>query len=107
VILIRHHPLVTLSYTDLNLYVPIVGEVNRWIFYDVGGARTQRATWQPYFSHVDAIIFLAPISAFDQPLVEDHRVNRLEDSLLLFKSICRSELLKDVNIILFLSKVRE
>jgi guanine nucleotide-binding protein subunit alpha len=85
----------------------VVGERYNWIFYDVGGARTQRPAWQSYFSHVDALIFLAPISAFDQALAEDSRVNRLEDSLLLFKSICKSELLKNVNIILFLNKVRD
>lgn len=82
-----------------------VGRRSDWIFYDVGGTRTQRAAWQPYFSHVDALIFLAPISAFDQALAEDRRVNRLEDSLLLFKSICKSELLKKVDIVLFLNKV--
>ncbi len=35
------------------------------------------ATWVPYFDDVDAIIFLAPICAFDQVLVEDRTVNRL------------------------------
>lgn len=29
---------------------------------DVGGARTQRHAWVPYFEKVDAIIFLAPLS---------------------------------------------
>jgi guanine nucleotide-binding protein alpha-1 subunit len=82
-----------------------VGERTHWTFYDVGGTRTQRAAWQPYFSNVDALIFLAPISAFDQTLVEDRRVNRLEDSMLLFKAICKSTLLKEVNVVLFLNKV--
>lgn len=95
----------TVGVSEYEYHLSILGEKNKWIFYDVGGARTQRAAWQPYFSHVDAIIFLAPISAFDQPLAEDHRVNRLEDSLLLFKSICKSVLLKEVNIVLFLSKI--
>jgi hypothetical protein len=40
------------------------------------------ATWVPFFDEVDAIIFLAPISAFDQVLVEDRTVNRLVGSLL-------------------------
>lgn len=55
----------------------------RWHLYDVGGARGQRHTWIPYFddayvssavssrpmltNHLStAIIFLAPVSAFDQ-----------------------------------------
>jgi len=53
---------------------------------------------------VNAIIFLAPISAFDQSLAEDRRVNRVEDSLLLWKSICSSKLLRKVELILFLNK---
>jgi hypothetical protein len=70
---------------------------------------------------VNAIIFLAPISVFDQVLAEvrypplavlpdtyyllqDARVNRLEDSLLLWKSLVENKLLVNVNIILFLNK---
>ncbi|TDL21099.1 G-alpha-domain-containing protein [Rickenella mellea] len=75
-----------------------------WKIYDVGGARNQRQTWAPYFDDVNAIIFLAPISAFDQVLAEDARVNRLEDSLLLWRSLAANKLLANVNIILFLNK---
>ncbi|KAG8982782.1 hypothetical protein FRB90_006553 [Tulasnella sp. 427] len=48
---------------------------------------------------------MAPISAFDQVLVEDRKVNRIEDSLLLFRNICANKLLGKVNIVLFLNKV--
>lgn len=53
---------------------------------------------------VNAIIFLAPLASFDQSLAEDKRVNRVEDSLLLWKSICSSKLLAKVELILFLNK---
>ncbi|KAJ8084983.1 hypothetical protein PM082_003760 [Marasmius tenuissimus] len=76
----------------------------KWKIYDVGGARNQRHAWVPYFTDVTAIIFLAPISAFDQVLEEDRRVNRLEDSLLLWKYVVSSKLLSDVSIVLFLNK---
>lgn len=76
-----------------------------WKIYDVGGARNQRQAWAPYFEDVNAIIFLAPISAFDQVLTEDHRVNRLEDSLQLWKSVVSNKLLEKVNIVLFLNKI--
>ncbi|KAJ7232777.1 guanine nucleotide-binding protein alpha-4 subunit [Mycena haematopus] len=69
-----------------------------WIVYDVGGARV------PYFDDMDAIIFLAPLSCFDQVLAEDETVNRLEDSILLWKTIVSSPLLKDTSLILFLNK---
>ncbi|KAF8844134.1 G-alpha-domain-containing protein [Paxillus ammoniavirescens] len=76
-----------------------------WTIYDVGGAPKQRHAWAPYFSEVNAIIFLAPISAFDQVLAEDPEVNRLEDSFQLWKSLVSNKLLMDVSIILFLNKI--
>ena len=53
---------------------------------------------------MDAIIFLAPISGFDQALLEDRTINRLEDSVLLWKAVCSSKLLANVDLILFLNK---
>lgn len=58
-----------------------------WKIFDVGGATNQRQAWAPYFEdgvfcipptavnqikswEANAIIFLAPISAFDQVLAE-------------------------------------
>ncbi|KZT43701.1 guanine nucleotide binding protein, alpha subunit [Sistotremastrum suecicum HHB10207 ss-3] len=75
-----------------------------WKIYDVGGARNQRQAWAPYFEDVNAIIFLAPISAFDQVLSEDPNVNRLEDSLLLWRNIVSNKLLQKVHLVLFLNK---
>ncbi|KAF8643529.1 hypothetical protein AX16_008985 [Volvariella volvacea WC 439] len=76
-----------------------------WRVYDVGGQRSLRAAWVPFFDDVDAIIFLAPISCFDQVLVEDPKINRLEDSFNLWLSLVSNPLLKDANIILFLNKI--
>ncbi|KAF8970665.1 guanine nucleotide binding protein, alpha subunit [Flammula alnicola] len=75
-----------------------------WRLYDVGGTRSSRGAWYPYFDDVDAIIFLAPISPFDEKLAEDRRVNRLEDSYLLWRSVCSCKLLARTQIILFLNK---
>ncbi|KAG6811281.1 hypothetical protein H0H92_008194 [Tricholoma furcatifolium] len=85
-----------------------------WRIVDVGGSRTlfdeipktemQLATWAPFFDDVDAIIFLAPISGFDQVLAEDRSVNRLEDSVLLWKAVCSNKLLANVDLVLFLNK---
>ncbi|KAI6031307.1 G-protein alpha subunit-domain-containing protein [Pisolithus microcarpus] len=75
-----------------------------WKIYDVGGARNQRSAWAPYFddgrSSPQTLTFL-----FDQVLAEDSRVNRLEDSFLLWKSLVSNKLLTDVSIILFLNKI--
>ncbi|KAJ4480909.1 guanine nucleotide binding protein, alpha subunit [Lentinula aciculospora] len=75
-----------------------------WRLYDVGGTRSSRAAWWPYFDDVNAIIFLAPISCFDEKLAEDRRVNRLEDSFLLWRSVCECKLLSRTQLILFLNK---
>ncbi|KAL7283882.1 hypothetical protein ACG7TL_001153 [Trametes sanguinea] len=75
-----------------------------WMIYDVGGSRTSRAAWFPYFDDANAILFLAPISCFDELLQEDRRVNRLEDSFLLWKAIIQSKLLAKCIIVLFLNK---
>ncbi len=64
----------------------------------------QRAAWAPFFDDVDAIIFLAPISCFDEKLAEDRRINRLEDSFLLWKAVCSNKLLSKTMFILFLNK---
>ncbi|PFH46800.1 hypothetical protein AMATHDRAFT_69024 [Amanita thiersii Skay4041] len=77
-----------------------------WRIFDVGGHRSQvRAAWAPYFDDMAAIIFLAPISCFDQVLAEDPTVNRLEDSVHLWKSIVSNKLLQYTNLILFLNKI--
>ncbi|KAF8634932.1 hypothetical protein AX15_000669 [Amanita polypyramis BW_CC] len=75
-----------------------------WKLYDVGGSQSQRQAWIPYFQDVNAIIFLAPISAFDQVLEEDGRTNRIDDSVQLWRSIVSNTLLSNVNFVLFLNK---
>jgi len=75
-----------------------------WHIFDVGGCRTLRSAWLPYFDNVNVIIFLSPVSVFDQRLEEDHSVNRLEDSIILWTSICASKLLAKTQLILFLNK---
>ncbi|PBK60256.1 heterotrimeric GTP-binding alpha subunit [Armillaria solidipes] len=70
---------------------------------DVGGSRSSRSSWIPYFDDVDAILFLAPL-AFNLSLEEDPRVNRLEDSLQLWRMICENKLLANCALILFLNK---
>ncbi|KAJ7136074.1 guanine nucleotide binding protein, alpha subunit [Mycena epipterygia] len=84
----------------------MTGSISRdWRIYDVGGHRSLRAAWAPFFDDMDCIIFLAPISAFDQVLAEEPRVNRLADSVNLWTTIVSNKLLANTNIILFLNKI--
>ncbi|KAG6873913.1 hypothetical protein C0995_009693 [Termitomyces sp. Mi166 len=90
-----------------------------WRIVDVGGSRSQvgalhiksllddlpsTSTFSERHGLLDAIIFLAPISGFDQVLAEDRSVNRLEDSVLLWKAVCSNKLLANVDLVLFLNK---
>ncbi|KAJ6615783.1 guanine nucleotide binding protein, alpha subunit [Mycena sp. CBHHK59/15] len=75
---------------------------SEWVIYDVGGSRSMRHAWLPYFDSVNAIIF--PISCFDERLAEDPSVNRLEDTLLLWRGIVSSKLLVKTTLIVFLNK---
>ena len=49
-----------------KLEVPVHGRTVTWRLIDVGGARGQRHSWVPFFDNAHAIIFVAPVSAFDQ-----------------------------------------
>lgn len=96
----------TLGVTEHRFILSGKNNISRdWRVFDVGGHRSQRAAWVPYFDDMDAIIFLAPISCFDQVLAEDHKVNRLEDSVKLWTSIVSHPLLKNTNLVLFLNKI--
>ncbi|EAU82769.1 hypothetical protein CC1G_10888 [Coprinopsis cinerea okayama7 len=76
-----------------------------WVIYDVGGSRSQRAAWAQFFDDVNMIIFLAPMSGFNQVLAEDESVNRLTDSLRLWQTLCSNKLLAHVEFVLFLNKL--
>ncbi|KAF5327017.1 hypothetical protein D9619_004123 [Psilocybe cf. subviscida] len=101
---ILHARIQTMGVAEHVFDVNIHGKSVTWHLYDVGGARGQRHSWVPYFDDANAIIFVAPVSAFDQYLEEDPRTNRIDDSLQLFTQICSNALLKSVHLVLFLNK---
>ncbi|OBZ74763.1 Guanine nucleotide-binding protein alpha-4 subunit [Grifola frondosa] len=63
-----------------------------------------RSLWTSYFPDVGSIIYLAPINAFDQFLVEDLDANRLEDSVTLWREVVSNRLLANAQMVLFLNK---
>ena len=73
--------------------------------YDVGGQRSERKKWIHCFENVKSIVFLVAVSEYDQVLVEDETVNRMQEALTLFDSICNSRWFVQTSIILFLNKV--
>lgn len=94
----------TLGVAEHHYKVSLGGVQYNWLMYDVGGARGMRHAWVPYFDDATAIIFLAPMSAFDQYLEEDPKTNRIHDSLQLFTAICSNKLLKSAHLVLLLNK---
>jgi len=67
-------------------------------------ALTILTLYSPYFDDVNAIIFLAPISCFDEHLTEDPSINRLKDSFILWEAICSSKQLANATLVVFLNK---
>ncbi|CAI2170950.1 7173_t:CDS:2 [Funneliformis geosporum] len=82
----------------------IIGELTYRMF-DVGGQRSERKKWIHCFENVTAIVFLVAISEYDQLLLEDESVNRMQEALTLFDSICNSRWFVKTSIILFLNKI--
>jgi GTPase SAR1 family protein len=72
--------------------------------FDVGGQRNERRKWIHCFDNVDAVVFVAALSEFDQVLFEDENMNRLDEAIDLFGQIVNAKWFKDSAIILFLNK---
>jgi guanine nucleotide-binding protein G(i) subunit alpha len=82
----------------------LIGQLTYRLF-DVGGQRSERKKWIHCFENVTALVFLVALSEYDQMLYEDDTVNRMQESLTLFDSICNSRWFIKTSIILFLNKI--
>jgi len=72
--------------------------------YDVGGQRSERKKWLDCFEGVDAVVFVAALSEYDQNLGEAKRVNRMMEALDLFESVAKNRAFQNTSIMLFLNK---
>eukprot|EP00957_Ditylum_brightwellii_P201289 15324946-Ditylum_brightwellii.AAC.1 len=72
--------------------------------YDVGGKRSEQSKWIDCFENVDAVIFVAALSEYDQALAEAKRTNRMVEALDLFRSVCNNRAFTNTSIMLFLDK---
>mmetsp|Transcript_7339 Transcript_7339/g.14086 ORF Transcript_7339/g.14086 Transcript_7339/m.14086 type:complete len:315 (+) Transcript_7339:336-1280(+) len=77
---------------------------SRFHLFDVGGQRNERKKWIHLFADVTAVIFVASLSAYDQVLYEDTKVNRMKESLNLFEEICNLRWFQKTSLLLFLNK---
>jgi GTPase SAR1 family protein len=72
--------------------------------FDVGGQRNERRKWIHAFDNVNAVIFVAALSEYDQVLYEDESMNRMDEALSLFDQILNSKWFDQTSMILFLNK---
>ena len=77
---------------------------SRLTVIDVGGQRSERRKWLHCFSNVTAVAFFVALSDYDLMLREDLSVNRLQESLIVFREITSGPWFKSINKILFLNK---
>ncbi|OTF78064.1 GTP-binding protein alpha subunit, gna-like protein [Euroglyphus maynei] len=74
-------------------------------FIDVGGQRKQRKKWLQCFDNMlTSILFIVSSIEYDQYLVEDSTINRLDETLAVFELIIHSDYFHHASIILFLNK---
>ena len=71
---------------------------------DVGGQRTERRKWIHCFEGVNYVFYVASLTDYNQPLKEDLTVNRMTESLELFRVLLREVSLEHSAVILFLNK---
>lgn len=72
---------------------------------DAGGQRSERHKWIHCFHDITAVMFVFAVSEYDQVLFEDEKVNRMQEALLIFDSLCNSRWFANTPFILFLNKI--
>jgi len=77
---------------------------NRFTLVDVGGQRNERSKWIHQFSVVDAVLFVASLSCYDQNLFEEDEVNAMHESIRLFQVVIANRYFRNTSMILFLNK---
>ncbi|KAF6750577.1 guanine nucleotide binding protein, alpha subunit [Ephemerocybe angulata] len=88
----------------LNFQLPFE-KVTDWVFYEVGGGLTDsQKGWVSFFENMDAVVILTPLSTFDERLAEGPRINKLEDSFFIWKTVCSSRFLSETALILVMNK---
>ncbi|KAI3631127.1 hypothetical protein MIR68_010617 [Amoeboaphelidium protococcarum] len=73
--------------------------------FDVGGQVHLRKKWTSFFDQVDFVLYVAPISSYDQVMLEDKTTNQMLDAYNTFKECMHDDFLSTRPVILFLNKV--
>ena len=81
-----------------------VEEVN-FTSIEVGGARAERRKWIHVFEGVTATVFVSAISEYDEFLLEDGSMNRMQESLNLFEEMVNHESMEKSGMVLLFNKI--
>ncbi|KAJ2926370.1 hypothetical protein H1R20_g10731, partial [Candolleomyces eurysporus] len=103
---VRSRPVVQEYWINVGQCVDYLPE-KEWCLYDISRPRISRDVWIPYFEGLRAIMFFFDLSGFNSPLSEGSKVTQLEDSVILWRTICESPLLQKASLILFLTRASE
>ncbi|KAJ3443997.1 guanine nucleotide-binding protein subunit alpha [Anaeramoeba flamelloides] len=76
-----------------------------WEVIDVGGQRSERRKWIHQFEDISLILYVIASSEYDQNLYEDESVNRMHESLNLFKETVNNNYFKNKNCIVLFNKI--
>ncbi|KAJ3012351.1 UNVERIFIED_CONTAM: hypothetical protein HDU68_001247 [Siphonaria sp. JEL0065] len=79
-------------------------EGETYAIFDVGGQKSQRKKWAPFFSDVKAVIFVVALSSFDQMCAEDNSTNRIMDALNVFNVMINLQAFASTDFIVFMNK---
>ena len=97
-------PSITSRRTYISLQIEFEYKSLVFHMFDVGGQRSERKKWIHCFDNVDCVLFVVAMSEYDQMLVEDRSVNRMQESLNLFADIVNNEFFKEMPFIVFFNK---
>jgi GTPase SAR1 family protein len=76
----------------------------KYTIIDVGGQRNERRKWIHCFDDVSVILYVVNLAGYQTVLYEDHSVNRLLESLDVFKDTLNNEIFSQTHIFLLLNK---
>ncbi|RXW16816.1 hypothetical protein EST38_g9033 [Candolleomyces aberdarensis] len=102
---VRSRPVVQEYWINLQRRVDCPPNYNTgWCLYDISRPRRSRDVWIPYVEGLCAIMFFVDLSGFNSRLSDGSKVTQLEDSVILWRTICESPILQKAGLILFLTR---
>ncbi|KIK60242.1 hypothetical protein GYMLUDRAFT_244671 [Collybiopsis luxurians FD-317 M1] len=80
-----------------------IGELT-YKFFHIGVQHLAKKKWISSFENVTAVVFVVNMSEYDEVLYEDQTMNRMQEALSLFDSICNSRWFSKTAIILMMNE---